>query len=478
MIRLPVLLTSLALAAPAVAGDLASAYGPDAARVAAVMAPATVFTAPEPFEARPLGAATALGGAPGGLLPNLSPEARMQATLGEAIFEKLWVPAPTATRASDGLGPLYNARACAGCHEKGGRGRAAVLKLGRPGAEGDGAAPGIAGWHPVAPDPGLGRQLQDFAITGLAAEGQLAIDWQAVALPLSGGEVAQLRRPVPRVTPALDPATRTSLRMPPALYGLGLIEAIPEAAIRTGADPDDADGDGISGRVAEVPSAALGGVRLGRYGHKAGAATLADMVAGAFSTDMGLSSPLAPDPWGDCTAAQTACRALPSGEDAGLREGREVGGDALTAVADYVAALALPDRTDVAEPEVLAGKAAFAAAGCPACHRPKFVTARDAADPARSFQLIWPFSDFLLHDMGPELAAGLPEGVASGAEWRTAPLWGIGTTGRTRFLHDGRARSPLEAVLWHGGEAAAARARVVAMPPADRAALIRYLESL
>ncbi|MBD3786875.1 MAG: thiol oxidoreductase, partial [Sphingomonadales bacterium] len=269
-------------------------------------------------------------------------------------------------------------------------------------------------------------------------------------------------------------------RLAQPLGGVGLLEAIPEADILALADPEDADGDGISGRAARATAG--GAPRLGRFGWKAEAASLAEMAAAAFATDMGLSTPLAPHPAGDCTAAQAACLAAPSGEDPGLRDGREVSGEALGLVATYLAALGQPAREALDDAQLLAGKQAFHDAGCIACHRPKFVTARDPADPARSFQLIWPYSDLLLHDMGPDLADALPGHDAAPAEWRTAPLWGLTRSAAPgqplSFLHDGRARSPLEAVLWHGGEAAPARDRVVAMPPATRAALIRFLESL
>lgn len=490
---LPVLALSLCALGPAGASGGGSLSDPprpvrsadEAARVAAVTAPATDFTAPEPFEARPVGAGTAMDGAYAAPLANLPPARGMDVALGEALFEKLWVPAPTATRASDGLGPLFNARSCAGCHPGDGRGapfdgtpriNGMVLKLGRPDLAGQ---PG----HPVAPDPRLGRQLQDRAMPGVPNEGAVGLDWTEEVVPLSGGETVSLRRPVARVTPALAPETATSLRLPPQLGGVGLLEAVPEADILVLADPEDADGDGISGRAARVHSPAAGATRLGRFGWKAEAASLADMAASAFSTDMGLSTPLFPDPAGDCTAAEAACQAAPTGEDAGLRDGREVSGEALGLVTAYLAALGQPAREGLDDPQVLTGKAAFHAAGCIACHRPKFVTARDGADPARSFQLIWPYTDLLLHDMGPDLADALPGADASGAEWRTPALWGIGRAsavlGRpASYLHDGRARSLLEAVLWHGGEAQGARDRVAAMAPETRAALIRFLESL
>ena len=148
----------------------------------------------------------------------------------------------------------------------------------------------------------------------------------------------------------------------------------------------------------------------------------------------------------------------------------------------YTRNLGVPARRDIGEPQVLAGKRLFYEANCIGCHTPKFVTRRDSIGEEQSFQLIWPHTDLLLHDMGEGLADGRPEGEANGREWRTPPLWGIGLTktvsGHTLFLHDGRARNLLEAILWHGGEAEASKERVVAMTREERAALLAFLRSL
>jgi CxxC motif-containing protein (DUF1111 family) len=271
-----------------------------------------------------------------------------------------------------------------------------------------------------------------------------------------------------------------SPRVAPQMIGLGLLEAIPAADILAGADPDDADGDGISGRAQIVWSAAHGRPMLGRFGHKAGNATVLDQSAAAFAGDMGISNPLFPDGAGDCTEVQAACRAAPHGD--GEARVFEIDAEGLDLTVFYALNLGVPARRDVSDPEVLRGKQVFYDAGCTSCHTPKFVTHRLADQPAQSFQLIWPYTDLLLHDMGDGLADNRPEARADGREWRTAPLWGIGLTetvsGHTYFLHDGRARSLLEAILWHGGEAQAARDRVVGLPTGEREALLRFLESL
>ena len=184
------------------------------------------------------------------------------------------------------------------------------------------------------------------------------------------------------------------------------------------------------------------------------------------------------------TVVETACRAAPDGRSAEADGGwgPEADDTVLDLVTFYSRNLAVPARRDLDAPDVLRGKQVFYESDCAACHRPKFVTDRLADQPEQSFQLIWPYTDLLLHDMGEGLADHRPEARATGSEWRTAPLWGIGltgtVTGKASFLHDGRARTLLEAVLWHGGEAQAARDAVVSLPKADRDALVRFLESL
>lgn len=304
-------------------------------------------------------------------------------------------------------------------------------------------------------------------------------------VPLNGGETAILQRPIYKIRDLgfgdMHPETLVSPRVAPPMSGLGLIQAIHSGDLEVLADPEDADGDGISGKISRVRDPQTGNFVIGRFGWKASNPTIRTQTAGAFSGDIGISTPDKPDNYGDCTEVQTACRELPHGEQAklGLTEAPD---PVMELVTFYSENLAVPARRDVEDPEVLRGKQAFYEAGCTSCHQPKFVTGRDADNPAHRFQLIWPYSDFLLHDMGEGLADGRPVGDASGREWRTPPLWGIGLTetvnNHTRFLHDGRARNLLEAVLWHGGEAQQARDAVVALSPADRQSLIRFLESL
>jgi CxxC motif-containing protein (DUF1111 family) len=261
------------------------------------------------------------------------------------------------------------------------------------------------------------------------------------------------------------------------MVGLGLLETVPEAAILEWADPEDANGDGISGRPNRVWDRAQGRTALGRFGWKANQPTLLQQDAAAALGDIGLTSSLFPHE--NVAAGQTAAAAAKSGGEGGQHELRD---DYLQRLTFYVQVLAVPAARNFDEPRVRHGAVLFEQAGCTSCHRPGFRTGDQPAVPVLSWQFIHPFTDLLLHDMGEDLADGRTDFEASGREWRTPPLWGIGLTAtvnrHTRFLHDGRARSLEEAVLWHGGEAEAARSRFMNLQQADRAALLAFLESL
>jgi CxxC motif-containing protein (DUF1111 family) len=357
------------------------------------------------------------------------------------------------------------------------------LRLSIPG----GPSPeGIADWIATQPDPTYGGQMQDLAAPGHAAEGKMAITYTETPVILADGTTVTLRAPTysfadPAYGPPAD-GLMLSPRVAPQMIGLGLLEAIPAADILAFADPDDADGDGISGRPQIVPSVEHGVPMLGRFGLKGGTPTVNEQSSRAFASDMGLSTPLHPDPSGDCTLRQPSCRNAPAGQEEGVRDGLEVDRESLDLVTFYSRNLGVPERRGVDDPRVLQGKAVFHAIGCQSCHRPKHVTHRLDGQPEQSFQLIWPYTDLLLHDMGPGLADNRPEGRATGSEWKTPPLWGLGLTetvsGHAQLLHDGRARSVLEAILWHGGEAQAQRDAVVNLSTDDREALLTFLGSL
>ncbi len=459
----------------------------DRGRVAKVTAAPKAFTAPEPFEPMPGGATTntrVFGrDAFSQFSGNLDFAGEESFKLGNGLFRRLWVSSPSSTQAADGLGPLYNSRACQNCHLKDGRGHppeggdaeSFLMRLSVQGSD------GVDRPHPV-----YGGQLQDLAVPGFPAEGRISVTYEERPVTLADGTVVSLRAPTYAVTDLgfgpMGEETRMSPRVATPMIGLGLLEAVHPGDIEALADPDDADGDGISGRVNRVVDDRTGAIVLGRFGWKAGQPTIEQQSAHAFFGDMGLSTPLMTAAAGDCTrAGQPACFDLPTGVQERLGA-FEVPQDVLDLVVFYSRNLAVPARREVDDPEVLRGKELFHASGCAACHQPKFVTRRDAAEKELAFQLIWPFTDLLLHDMGEGLADDRPEAEASGREWRTAPLWGLGLTkavnGHTYYLHDGRARSVLEAILWHGGEGEAARDAVAGLDEADRRALIRYVESL
>ena len=470
----------------------------DLKRVAAATRPATDFSAAEQYEAMSGGAATSLASINvdsfSHFSENISFAEEETFKLGNALFRKLWVSSPSSTQASDGLGPLYNARSCQSCHIKDGRGHppesaadatSMFLRLARAATtpEEEAALENLS--EMSLPDPVYGRQLQDLAIPGLKAEGRMAVDYRQEPVTLAGGAVAMLRRPTYSIADLaygeLDPTTTLSPRVTQPMLGLGLIQAIHEADILALADPDDKDGDDISGRAAIAIDPKTGGKTLGRFGWKAQAASVRQQSADAFAHDIGISTPEVPLHQGDCMPAETACLERPNGVQARLGDA-EAPPPIMDLVTFYAENLAVPARRKASFAETLKGKRVFYETGCISCHHPKFVTRRDAGNKAHAFQLIWPYSDFLLHDMGEGLADGQAVGIASGREWRTPPLWGIGLTktvnGHTFFLHDGRARNLTEAILWHGGEGEAARDRFAALEKQDRDALLTFLESL
>lgn len=428
---------------------------------------------------------------------NLSFEHRLDFKIGESIFDKLWVFSPSSTQASDGLGPLHNARSCMGCHIRGGRGHvpegnwpadnsiSMLMRLSIPAQNAAQQALLDSGKAPFIPEPTYGTQLQDFALQGMNAEGRIHIEYQERTVLLKDGTKVSLRAPKYKVVDLgygpLHPKTQLSVRVANPMIGLGLLEAIAARDILSLTDADDSNEDGISGRANWVWQESSQSLALGRFGWKAGNPTLEQQNSGAFATDMGLSTSLFKQRYaGDCTVLQVACLKAPDGRSKHLGD-LEVAPQMSTAMALFVRNIAVPKRIDVASAAVLAGKAIFYKSGCIACHQPAFITA-DTEFKEQAKQLIWPYTDMLLHDMGEALADHRPEFKATGFEWRTAPLWGIGLTakvsGETEFLHDGRARSLLEAILWHGGEAQASRDNVVNMSGTLRAQLITFLESL
>lgn len=405
----------------------------------------------------------------------LSGADRTRFEVGDSFFTQNWVIAPASPATRDGLGPTMNATACAACHVRDGKARPFEEGFNEPGLLVRLSIGNDDRGRPI-PHPVYGGQLQDRSIPGVPAEGSVEISRRVESGRFSDGSPWELVAPTYGIAqPAFgDPGEiQLSPRIATTMIGMGLLEAIPEEDIRRAADPDDHDGDGISGRVNEVWDAVAGRYGLGRFGWKANVPTVEQQVAGAFAGDIGITSRLHPDE--DCPAVQTACAQAPTGGSP------EIDDATLDAVVFYSRTLAVPAARDRDDPQVRRGAAVFAEVGCASCHTPTQRTGRsDIA--VLSDQRIHPYTDLLLHDMGPGLADGRRDFAASGREWRTPPLWGIGLVqkinGHTRFLHDGRARSLLEAILWHGGEAQRSRDRVVELDRDRRQALIRFLESL
>ncbi len=410
---------------------------------------------------------------------NLIGDRRDKFFVGNSFFKRAWVTAPSSTSGVDGLGPTFNATSCAACHFKDGRGAppqetdeeflGLLVRLSIPGEAGDGGPVG---------DPIYGGQFNHKSVLGVPAEGLSSVTYVEVAGELGDGTPFSLRKPTYEFTDlAFGPFAEGIMFSPrtgPAMIGLGLLEAVDESAIAALSDEDDADGDGISGRVNRVFDVRSQGVKLGRFGWKANQPSLEQQVAGAFNGDIGITSTLFPTQ--NCPLAQTDCVASPDGG------APEIADDKIDEVTYYSQLLAVPARRDFLDPVVLRGKRVFHEAGCASCHVAKLVTGELAGIPEVSGQTVFPFTDLLLHDMGDELADNRPDFLATGNEWRTPPLWGIGlvevVNRHTNFLHDGRARDLNEAILWHGGEGEAARETYRLMPESDREAMVRFLESL
>ena len=394
--------------------------------------------------------------------------------IGDAFFTQPWSAAPGSDADRDGLGPTYLSTSCAACHPADG-----VAS-----APGPGAGAGVpilrfsdGALHEARPDA-YNVQVQTRAVAGVDAEAQIDLAWKEVDGRYPDGMPFSLREPVISVrgwsiegVPA--PSTATGVRMGPRLIGLGLLEAIPSGAIRAGADPEDLDGDGVSGVASMVDSPTLGPNVLGRFGLKANVATVEDQTAIAYLLDLGITSPIHARE--NCPAPQASCVASPTGGEP------EISAERFGDVVFYARTLAVPGRPSAADASVLEGRSIFDDLGCSACHTPSWTTGPDDIG-ALADQSIHPYTDLLLHDMGEGLSDGRSDGMASPNEWRTSPLWGVGlvrtVNDEAGFLHDGRARSIEEAILWHGGEAGRSRDAFVGLSAANRDLVLVFLKSL
>ncbi len=406
-------------------------------------------------------------------LPTLTEAQLIQFEEGDTLFEKQFLTADT------GLGPLFNATSCEGCHVEDGRGRPPeyvgetgtgfLIRLATTAQNLDGS---------TVPDPIYGGQLQDLSVEGLAPEGEIIISYAEIAGTFADGTPYSLRQPTYTIANLnygdLAGDVTFSPRVATQMIGLGFLEAVSEETLLRFADPADANGDGISGRPNYVWDAYNNRLALGRFGWKANQPHLIQQTAGAYNGDMGISTSLfAHQP---CTTSQAACAAFSTGSSP------EVSDEEVLLVVFYSSTLAVPDQRNADDPLVQQGEQIFGAAQCSSCHVPEMVTGIHATIPQLSNQTIQPYTDLLLHDMGEGLADGQTDFQATGSEWRTPPLWGIGlfetVNGHTYYLHDGRARNLTEAILWHGGEAEASRNYFLNLSAAEREALLAFLQSL
>lgn len=432
--------------------------------------------------------------------PGMNDEELARFTRGDADFETPFVSSGNAIR--PGLGPVFNASSCEGCHPRDSRGAPppdpADHRSNLADAESMLLRVSIGNdprTGPV-PVPGMGTQLQHQAVAGAAPEAHVEVQWHHRTEQYADGEAYELRWPTIHLSQLADPAAladaglevddiRISPRVAPPLHGRGLIEAIPAKTLEALADPADADGDGISGRINRVRDPVTGETRIGRIGLKANNPDLLLQNAGAYHQDMGVTNLIYPEESGGAAGTREAIADDPElgWNSADGRVDPEAAERILEEVTFYTQTLAVPSRRFVDNPRVRRGEGLFRQAGCAACHVPQMRTGKhpDGIE-VLSGREIEPYSDFLLHDMGEGLADGRKDFLASGREWRTPPLWGIGltelVTGHRFFLHDGRARGLAEAILWHGGEAEPARERFRQMAAEDREALLAFLRSL
>lgn len=378
---------------------------------------------------------------------------------GDANFDAVFVTAPALV--NPGLGPLFNNASCTGCHIKDGRGMPemgqSLVRVSLPSGN-------VDRHLGVVPVPEIGAQIRDAAIYGRVPDAKVTVEWQEQTGEYPDGTSYKLRSPqikLAQLEPKkpIPPNTLTSLRVPPPVFGTGLLEAIEERQILALADVDDRNKDGISGKPNFVWDPQHQKITLGRFGLKANTSSLQVQTAAAYVNDMGVTSPIFPE----------------------ARGGSDISQQVLDTTTFYVQTLGVPARTMLDNPQVRRGEKLFTTANCATCHIPTLKTGNSDIQ-VLAHQTIHPYTDLLLHDLGTGLADGRPDFDASGSEWRTAPLWGVGLTQTvlpySGYLHDGRARTLEEAILWHGGEAEASKREFMELEKDDRQALLKFVNSL
>jgi len=410
----------------------------------------------------------------------LSYEAQDKLVMGKSFFTIPWVEGPASTTARDGLGPLFSANTCIHCHPHNGAGvavnedgtirRSLLLRLSH-GKSDNTTLKKTVGFEP---DSTYGAQLSRHGNAKVKAEGEAHVVYIERKGSYPDGSTYSLRHPSYSVTHKMygdfDKETVLTPRIGPALVGLGALEEIAEEDILRYEDVEDKNGDGISGKANYVFNPESNETELGRFTWKASAATVKQQTAGAAHNDMGLSNPLFP--FANCTSKQKECL---EADKFGRSKGKyllDMPEHRLDAVAFYVSHLAIPKQRESYKHKE--GKKLFETLNCTACHVPSHKTTSGVT--------IEPYTDLLVHDMGQALADGRSEFLASGFEWRTAPLWSIGlydkVSGQANYLHDGRARNIEEAILWHGGEAQQSKEAFMALTQQEREKVLAFLKSI
>ena len=400
-------------------------------------------------------------------------------SFGNRLFNTNWVEAPGSVKAFDGLGPKFNRVSCSGCHTRDGRGRppennqgpmdSMLLRISIPGKGENGG---------VVPHPAYGDQISERAILHVEPEGHAEISYTELPGTYGDGEKFPLRKPQYAISDLkygdLGKDIMISPRVAPAMIGLGLLQSVPDETLLALADPDDQDGDGISGRPNEIWDSVAKKKNLGRFGWKANQPNLRQQNAGAAVGDIGIATSLASGQ--NCSAAQIDCTNSINGDTP------EMSDEFLDKLTLYTMTIAVPAQRNTNDHAVKHGEELFRTMGCASCHMPTLQTNSVEKFPELSNQTFHPFTDLLLHDMGESLADNRPDFEATGREWRSPPLWGLGlipvVNKHDLLLHDGRARGIAEAILWHGGEAEKSREKFREAAKPERDALIAFLNSL
>ena len=404
--------------------------------------------------------------------PNLSSTDLEMHLMGDVDFESVFVTAPSTV--NQGLGPIFNSSSCISCHPRDGRAAFPDMLNNRSGLLLRSSIAGSDAHGGPNPVPGFGGQIQNQAIFGYVPEASYNVAFTDVTETFEDGTVVTLRKPEFSLFDTYIPVpagTMLSARVGSPVFGLGLLEAIPEADIVAMEDVADADGDGISGKANYVWDAFMQQTVLGRFGWKANTGTIRTQCATAYVEDMGITN---------VVHNMETGHGQSNGND-GFGDDPELSSDILDQVVLYCQTLAVPAPRGIENAQVKQGAAVFERIGCASCHTPRQKTGYSPIS-AISFQTFYPYTDMLVHDMGEGLADNRPDYMADGREWKTRPLWGIGLTelvnGHTNFLHDGRARNLTEAILWHGGEAESSQKAFKKLTKSDREALLAFLGSL